>query len=148
MPALLDRIQDDIKNAMRAGDTLSRETLRLVVSESRTVQMNNAETLSDEDVINVLLRQRKLREESMEQYRLGGREDLVTQVQGEITVINRYLPAQMAEADVEAAVARILSESGATGMQDMGRVMGLLQAELRGKADMKKVSALVKARLG
>jgi uncharacterized protein YqeY len=148
MPASLDRIQQDIKTAMLSGDTVTRETLRLIVSDARAVQMNNAEQLTDEDVVNVLLRQRKLREESAEQYRLGGREDLVAQVQSEIEVINRYLPAQLSDAEVEAAVDKAVADSGASSMQDMGKVMGVLQGALKGKADMKKVSALVKARLG
>lgn len=142
MSQLLEKLQQDLKQAIREGDGTVRDTLRLLISEAR-----KQDEVSDEDIINLLVKERKQREESTEQFRLGGREDLVEQALGEKTIIERYLPVQLSEEEVTVAINQAVQESGAESIRDMGKVMGLLQTRLRGQADMKQVSARVKDKL-
>jgi len=142
MSQLLEKLQQDLKQAIREGDGQVRDTLRLLISEAR-----KQDEVSDEDVINLLVKERKQREESTEQFRLGGREDLAEQALSEKTIIERYLPVQLSDEEVEIAINQAITETAAASIRDMGKVMAILQVKLRGQADMKQVSAQVKARL-
>jgi len=112
------------------------------------VEVDERRELSDDDVIGVLTRMLKQRRDSLAQFEQAGREDLAEQERFEIGVIEGFMPAAMSDADIEALVDRVVTETGASGMRDMGKVMGAVKAAITGRADMAVVSAKVKARLG
>lgn len=144
---LVDQFQADLKQAILNKHELKRDTLRLVLSAARKKAMDLDQEVDDELLMSVLLSERKTRQQSMEQFRLGGREDLVSQAEAEIELINAYLPKQLSEEEMIAAVKQAIATAGATSPQEMGKVMGQLSS-LKGKADMKRLSSLVKAQLG
>lgn len=145
-----DRIQEDMKAAMRSQEKARLSTIRLMLAAFKQLEVGSEAgriTLSDEQVLAVLNKMIKQRRESITQYEAGNRPELAAIEQAEIRVIQQYLPAQLSEAEVEQAVAAAMQESGATGAKDMGKVMGLLKSKLQGKADMTVVSAKVKEKL-
>ncbi|HEX5092641.1 MAG TPA: GatB/YqeY domain-containing protein [Burkholderiales bacterium] len=145
---LKDRIQEDMKAAMRAKDAPRLSAVRLLLAAVKQREVDERKDLSDADVHAVLEKMVKQRRESIAQYEKAGRADLAAQEQFEIGVLQGYLPQQMGAAELEQAVAAALAESGAAGVKDMGKVMALLKPRLAGRADMGQVSALVKAKLG
>jgi uncharacterized protein YqeY len=144
---LKDRIQDDMKAAMRARDAARLSAVRLLLAALKQKEVDERIELADADVLGVIEKMLKQRRESIAQYEKAARADLAAQESFEIGVLQAYLPAQMGEAEIAQAVAAAVAESGAAGVKDMGKVMALLKARLAGKADMGKVSALVKAKL-
>jgi len=148
MAELKARILEDTKTAMKARDKARVGALRLVSAEIQRVEVDERRELSDDDVIGVLTRMLKQRRDSLAQFEQAGREDLAQQERFEIGVIEGFMPAAMSDADIEALVDRVVTETGASGMKDMGRVMGAVKAAITGRADMAVVSAKVKARLG
>lgn len=148
-------IRDDIKQAqiaaMKAGDKESRAAIGLIQAavKNRDIEARTQANPPDDDalVVEVLQKMVKQRRESIELYRKGGREELATAEEREIAVIERFLPAQMTEAETSAAIAAIKAELGAGGMKDMGRVMAELKTRHAASLDMSKASALVKAAL-
>jgi len=148
-------IRDDIKNAlvtaMKAGDKPSTATIRLIQSaiKNRDIEERTRAQPTDDDtlVTEVLQKMVKQRRESIEMYAKGGRQELAAAEQGEIDVIERFLPAQMSEAETKAAIEAIKTELDASGMKDMGRVMAELKARHATTLDMSKASGLVKAAL-
>jgi hypothetical protein len=144
---LKDRIQDDMKAAMRARDAARLSAVRLLLAALKQKEVDERIELADADVLGVIEKMLKQRRESIAQYEKAARADLAAQERFEIEVLQAYLPAQMGEAEIAQAVAAAVAESGAAGVKDMGKVMALLKARLAGKADMGKVSALVKAKL-
>ena len=148
-------IRDDIKNAlvtaMKAGDKPSTAAIRLIQSaiKNRDIEERTRAQPTDDDtlVTEVLQKMVKQRRESIEMYARGGRQELAAAEQGEIDVIERFLPAQMSEAETKAAIEAIKTELGASGMKDMGRVMAELKARHATTLDMSKASGLVKAAL-
>lgn len=145
--SLKTRINDDVKTAMRAGDARRRDALRLLLAAVKQREVDERKELADVDVIAVIDKMIKQRRDSITQFEQGGRQDLADAEQFEIEVLQGYMPPAMSDAEVEAAVAAAVQESGAKGISDMGKVMGVLKAKLAGRADMSKVSALVKNRL-
>ena len=142
------RITSDIKEAMKAGDKAKVGTLRLVNAAIQTAAIESKGTLDDAAVIAVMTKMVKQRRDSIAQYTSGGRADLAAVEQAEIAIIEAYLPKQMEEAAVAAAIADAMKESGAASPKDMGKVMAILKAKYAGQMDFQKASAAVKAALG
>ena len=148
-------IRDDIKaaltTAMKAGDKPRTGTLRLVQSaiKNRDIELRTAAAPADDDamVSEVLQKMIKQRRESIAMYEQGGRRELAEAEQAEVAVIESFLPAQMGEAETNAAIDAIVAETGAGSVKDMGRVMALVKERYAGQLDMAKASGLVKARL-
>ena len=144
---LKDRIQDDMKSALRARDKDRLAAIRLIVAAIKQREIDERITLDDTQVISVLERMCKQRRESIAHYRHAGREDLAAREAFEIEVIQAYMPQPLSEAELDALIAQAIAASGAQSVRDMGKVMGLLKNQVQGRADMGKVSALVKTRL-
>jgi uncharacterized protein len=144
---LRDRINDELKTAMRAGDAQRRDALRLLTAALKQKEVDERKDLADADVVAVIDKMIKQRRDSIAQFEKGGRGDLAEKEQFEISVLETYMPAAMSEAEIDAAVAAAIAETGANAAPDMGKVMGALKAKLAGRADMGKVSARVKAKL-
>jgi uncharacterized protein YqeY len=148
---LRDDINNAVKDAMRAKDERKLSTLRMVNSTLKNADIDargqGKPPLSDEDILGVLQKMIKQRQESVELYDKGGRAELANQEREEIAVISAYLPKQMSEDEVKAAIAATVKETGATGMKDMGKVIGALKGKYAGQMDFGKASALVKAAL-
>lgn len=145
-----ERLMTAVKEAMKAGDKLKVETLRMVQSALKNKDIEargSGRTLSGDDELSLLQKLVKSRQESVEMYEKGGREDLAAKERAEIGIISEYLPQQMSEADVEAAIAAALAETGAASVKDMGKVIGSLNAKYAGRMDFAKASGHVKARL-
>ena len=145
--ALRERIDNDVKDAMRAGDTRRRDALRLLTAALKQKEVDERKTLADADVVAVIDKMIKQRRDSVAQFEQGGRADLVEKENFEIAVLQAYMPAALSDADIDSAIAGAIAETGAKGPADMGKVMGALKARLAGRADMSKVSGRVKAKL-
>jgi uncharacterized protein YqeY len=144
---LKERITDDMKSAMRAGEKERLGTIRLVLAAIKQREVDERITLDDGQVLAVLEKMIKQRKESITQFENGGRSDLVAKEQAELSVLQAYLPAQMSDAEIDALIAEAVAASGATSIKDMGKVMGLVKAKAQGKADMGAVSARIKQKL-
>ncbi|MFZ5662760.1 MAG: GatB/YqeY domain-containing protein [Pseudomonadota bacterium] len=144
---LKQRLIDDMKAAMKSGDKASLGAIRLINAAIKQKEVDERIELDDAAVIAVLDKMVKQRRDSIAQYQAAGRADLAEAEQAEIAVIERYLPAKLGEAELQAAVQAAIAETGATGPADMGKVMAVLKARLAGQADMGQVSALVKKAL-
>ncbi|MGY3266658.1 GatB/YqeY domain-containing protein [Lysobacter sp. HA35] len=146
--SLKQRLTDDMKTAMKGGDKQSLGVIRLINAAIKQREVDERIELDDTAVIGVLDKMVKQRRDSVTQYAAANREDLAQVERDEITVIERYLPAKMGEAEINAAIEAAIAETGAAGAADMGKLMGVLKPKLAGQADMGLVSKLVKARLG
>ncbi|KTC78147.1 GatB/YqeY domain-containing protein [Legionella brunensis] len=142
-----DRISNDIKDAMRARDKMKLDTLRLITAAVKQVEVDERIVVDEERMLVILDKLAKQRKESITQFKTAGRDDLVAQEQFELDLIGHYLPEPLSEAEVEALVAKAIAEVNAEKMSDMGKVMALLKPQLQGRADMTKVSVLIKAKL-
>jgi uncharacterized protein YqeY len=142
-----DKITEDMKNAMRSQQKERLGTIRLILSALKQREVDERIVLSDEQVLATLNKMIKQRRDSITQFEAGSRPDLAAKEAEEVKVIQEYLPAQMSEAEVEQAIAAAITETGAAGAKDMGKVMGVLKSALAGKADMTVVSAKVKEKL-
>ena len=148
MSVLKDTLSKATKEAMKARDKDRVATLRMVNAELKRIEVDERRDLKDEDVFSVMNKMLKQRKDAFQQFTDAGREDLAAIEAYEISVIEGFLPAQMEGDELDEFVSGLLVKSGAQGMQDMGKVMGLLKSEGQGRVDMGKASALVKARLG
>ena len=145
--SLKARINDDVKAAMRAGDARRRDALRLLTAALKQREVDERKDLADADVVAVVEKMIKQRREAIAQFEKGGRQDLAQNEQYEITTFQAYMPQALSDAEIDAAIAEVVAATGARAPSDMGKVMGALKGKLAGKADMTKVSALVKAKL-
>jgi uncharacterized protein YqeY len=142
---LLDTINQDLKTAMKSGDDVGKRTLRgLKAAITRAEKEKGNQPLTEEETLAVLQKQAKQRRDSIAAYQQAGREDLVAEEQAELAVIERYLPQQMSEDEIRSAAQAVITEVGATGPRDMGKVMGKLMSQLRGKADGRLVNQVVR----
>jgi len=141
------RIQEDVKNAMRAHERERLATLRLVTAAIKQKEVDERVDLDDEQVLAVLDKMVKQRRESLEQYEKAGREDLAKQERYELSLIQDYLPEPLGEEQLTALIESTISQLGASSIRDMGGVMNALRAEVQGRADMKAVSQAVKSQL-
>lgn len=146
--ALKERIQQEMKDALREGDRSRLSVIRLIMAAYKQREIDEQIELDDAGIVGVLQKMTKQRRDSIEQYRAAEREDLADQERYELEVIATYLPEALDDEAVTAAIDAALAEVGATSMRDMGKVMALLKSRLEGRADMAAVSATVKARLG
>ncbi len=144
---LKQRINDDMKAAMRAGEATRRDALRLLLAALKQREVDERKELADADVVAVIEKMIKQRRESIVQFEKGGRQDLASNEQFEVGILQGYMPQALSDAEVEAAIAEALTATGAKAPPDMGKVMGVLKVKLAGKTDMSKVSGLVKAKL-
>jgi uncharacterized protein YqeY len=145
---LKERITEDMKAAMRAKESARLSAIRLLLAAMKQKEVDERVTLSDADVLGIIEKMIKQRRESIVQYEKGGRGDLADAEKFELGVLTGYLPAQLSDAEIDAAVAAAIAEAGAAGIKDMGKVMALLKPRLAGKADMGRLSTLVRSRLG
>lgn len=145
--SLKDQITEDMKSAMRAKETARLGAIRLLLAAIKQREVDERIVVDDAGVIATVEKMIKQRKDSISQFEKAGRDDLVAIEVGEMVILQAYLPAQLSDAEVEAAVAAAVASTGAVGPQDMGKVIGALKAQLAGKADMGKVSGLVKAAL-
>jgi uncharacterized protein YqeY len=141
--SLADRLQSDLKTAMRDGDVLRRDTLRMVLSAAHNAQVAARRPLTDEELVGVLTKESKTRRESIEAYEKAGRDDLAGKERAELSFITGYLPEQLSEDELVALVREAIAETGASSTRDLGRVMGVLAPRIRGRADGRAASALV-----
>ena len=145
--SLKQRLTDDMKAAMKGGDKASLGVIRLVQAAIKQREVDERIELDDAQVLAVMEKMVKQRKDSVSQYEAAAREDLAAIERAEIAVIEQYLPENMGEAEVQAAIAAAVAETGASGPADMGKVMGVLKPKLAGQADMGQVSALLKRAL-
>jgi uncharacterized protein YqeY len=136
-----------MKSAMRAKDAARLLTVRLLLAAMKQKEVDERVELTDADVLAILEKMIKQRRESIAQFEKAARQDLADKEKAEIEVLSAYLPQKMSDAEVQQAVAGAISESGASGIKDMGKVMALLKPRLAGRADMGAVSGLVKSKL-
>ena len=141
--SLRDRIQSDVTAAMRSGDALRRDVLRMAQNAIYTVEKRDRREPTDDDVAAILAREVKTRRESVEAFRTGGREDLATKEEAEIAILAEYLPEPLDDAAIQALVAEGVAATGASSARDLGKVMGWLSPRTRGRADGRRVSELV-----
>ena len=141
--SLSERIHDDLTAAMRSGDALRRDVLRMVTSAAYNIEKQNRRPLTDDELVAVLAREVKTRRESVEAFRRGGREDLASKEEAEIAILKAYLPQALSEDELRALVADAIAATGATSARDLGKVMGWLAPKTRGRADGRQVSELV-----
>ena len=145
--SLRQQITDDMKTAMRAKDAARLSAIRLLLAAMKQREVDERIELSDADVIAIIEKMNKQRRDSISQYEAAGRQDLADVEKFEMSVLAAYMPQQLGEAEVMAAVVEAIAAVGAAGPQDMGKVMGLLKPKLAGLADMSRVSVLIKAQL-
>jgi uncharacterized protein YqeY len=145
--SLRDRVQTDITAAMRGGDTLRRDVLRMASNAAYNVEKRNQKPLTDDEYLAVLTREVKTRRESVEAYTNAGRPELAAREQAEIDILSEYLPQPLTEAEIDALVDEAIAATGASSARDMGKVMGWLAPRTRGRADGKVVSGLVASAL-
>ena len=146
--SLRDRINDELKQAMRSGDTRRRDALRLLTAALKQREVDERKDLTDNDVVAIIDKMIKQRRDSISQFRQGGRLDLVEKEEFELGVLQGHMPQALSDEEIDAAITAAIAETGAKTGKDMGRVMGPLKATLAGRADMSRVSARVKAKLG
>lgn len=146
--SLKTRLQADLKIAMKEKDPPRRDAIRLIISELKSKEIDLQRELSGEEEIRLLQTQAKQRHDAIEQFRAGGREDLVAKDQQQLAIIESYLPRQMSDEDLQTFVERGVSEAGADGPKDMGKVMGLLSKRADGQVDGRRLSEAVRSRLG
>lgn len=145
--SLKQKIAEDMKAAMRAGDTRRRDAIRLLQANIKQREVDARIELNDADVVAIIEKMLKQRKDSITQYEAAKREDLAEIEKYEVGVLTAYMPQAMAAEEVDAIVIAAISSSGAAGPQDMGKVMAIIKPKLAGRADMGKVSALVKAKI-
>ncbi|MBD2111004.1 MULTISPECIES: GatB/YqeY domain-containing protein [Cyanophyceae] len=149
--SLKDRISDDIKTAMKAKDKVRLETVRsikkVILEKESLVRPSGQDELTADQELEVLTQLAKQRKDSIEQYQKAGRDELAAQEAQELAIIEEYLPQQLSDAEVEAVIDDLIAQTGASSPKDMGKVMGPVMQQLKGRADGGKVQALVKAKL-
>ena len=147
MAELKARITEDMKSALRARETARLSAVRLLLAAIKQREVDERRELSDADVVAVIDKMLKQRRDSISQFDAAGRTDLADAERFEVTILQDYMPQGLSQEEIAAAVAAAVTESGATGPQDMGKIMAILKPKLAGRADMAAVSQLVKAQL-
>ncbi len=149
--SLKDRVSDEIKAAMKAKDKLRLETVRgikkVIIEKESEIRGKGREELNEEEELAIVMQLAKQRRDSIQQFTDAGRSELADKEAQELEILAEYLPAQVSDADIEAAVDEAIAQTGATSMRDMGKVMGPVMTKLKGQADGGKVQAIVKAKL-
>jgi uncharacterized protein len=146
--ALKDRITEDMKSALRAGEKERLATIRLALAAIKQREVDERISLEDGQVLAVLEKMIKQRREAIAQFQSGGRADLVAKENAEIAVLQGYLPAQLSEAEIDALIAKAIAATGAASIKDMGKVMAVVKPQAQGRVDMGALSARIKQKLG
>jgi uncharacterized protein len=146
--SLKERITDDMKAAMRAGEKDRLGVIRMITAAIKQREVDERIVLDDTQVLSVLEKMIKQRKESLAQFQAGNRQDLVDKESAEITLLQTYMPSRLSDAEVDALIAEAIAATGASGIKDMGKVMGVIKAKAQGRADMAAVGAKIKAKLG
>lgn len=142
-----DKIQEDLKNAQLARDEIKVSTLRLLLSEIHNLEIQKGGQLSDADIVSLIQREVKKRKEAAEGFRSGEREDAAQKEEAEAKILESYLPAQISDEELTETVMGAIKEVGATGLSDIGKVIGVVMGKVSGKADGGRISTLVKEKL-
>ena len=148
MSTLKDQLTNDMKDAMRAKDTVRLGTIRMLIAAIKKHEIDSQTTLDDGGVLKIVQKQIKQRRDSITQFEAAGRNELADKEKQEMEVLEAYLPKQLDEAQIQAIITQAIADTGANSMKDMGKLMGTLKPQLEGKADMNLVSELVKDALG
>jgi uncharacterized protein YqeY len=144
---LKQKITDDMKDAMRARETARLSTIRLLLAAIKQREVDERKEMTDADVLAIIDKMIKQRKDSIAQFDAGNRKDLADAERAEVTVLSAYQPAQLSDAEIDAAIAAAIAKTGASGSAGMGKVMAELKPQLAGRADMAAVSARAKAKL-
>ena len=142
-----DQLLQDMKTALKSGDKLTLETIRMIRAQLKNAYLAQGKELEEEEVIQVLNKEAKRRKESLELYRQGGRNDLAEKESQELKIINSYLPKALEKSEIEEIIDQVIKETGAENPHDMGKVMGEVMSKVRGRAEGKFVQELVKTKL-
>jgi hypothetical protein len=140
---LKQKLSDDLKQALRQGDKVRRSVIRLVMAAINNAEIARQATLDDADIYGVIAKEIRQRKESIEAFKLGKRQDLVAQEEAELAILQEYLPQQMTREEIVAEARRVITEVGAQGLSDKGKVMPKLIAQLKGKADGREINEVV-----
>ncbi len=146
--ALLDELKNAQKDAMRAKDKLRLGTIRMALAAVKQREVDERIELNDTDVLQIITKMVKQRKDASQQFRDAGRDDLADNEDAEIVILQDFLPQALSEAEINTMIVEAISQTGANGMADMGKVMGLLRPKMQGRADLGQVSGLIKAQLG
>ena len=147
MSQLKQLITNDMKLAMKAQDKPALKAIRMIIGAIKQKEIDDRIELNDSQVLAVIQKMVKQRKDSISQFSDAGRTDLVEVEKSELVIINNYMPEQLSDDEVDAAVTKAIADSGADSMKDMGKLMGILKVQLNGKPDMGAVSQLIKAKL-
>jgi uncharacterized protein YqeY len=145
--SLIEEIDDEVKDAMRAGDAERRDTLRLILNSLKNSEKELQRPLSEEEELQVLQRERKRRVEAAEAFRTGGREEQAEAEERELEVLEEFMPEPLSEDEIEEIVDDVIAEVGATSMADLGRVLADVMPQIAGRADGSQVSQIVREKL-
>jgi len=140
---LKQKLTDDLKQAMKGGDEVKRSVIRLVMAAIKNAEIARQAASSDADILGIIAKEVRQRQESIESFKQGNRHDLVTREEAELAVLKEYLPRQMTREEVMAEARRVIGEVGAVGLSDKGKVMPQLIAQLKGRADGREINAVV-----
>lgn len=143
-----DKLTSDMKEALKSQDKIRLQTIRMVLASIKNAEIDKQRTLNEEEIVNVIQREIKMRKEALEQFARGGREDLVQQTEAEIKVLEGYLPQQLSDEELTSLIRETMDEVGAKSSKDMGKVMAALMPKIRGKADGRKANEIAKQLLG
>ncbi|GAB4565255.1 MAG: GatB/YqeY domain-containing protein [Anaerolineae bacterium] len=142
--SILDRLNEDLKTAMKSGDEARKLAIRAVKTAIRNAEVEKMAPLTEEEIVAVIARQAKQRRESIEEFKRGNRPDLVAKEEAELAVLEAYLPRQLTEEEIRAHAEKVIKDLGAQGPADMGKVMRQMMADLRGQADGRLVNQIVR----
>ena len=140
---LKQKLMDDLKQAMKGGDEVKRSVIRLVMAAIKNTEIARHAALSDADILGIIAKEGRQRQESIESFKQGNRHDLVAQEEAELAILKAYLPRQLTREEIMAEARRVIDEVGAVGLNDKGKVMPKLIAELKGRADGREINAVV-----
>jgi uncharacterized protein YqeY len=146
--SLKEQLKEDLKTAMRDKEIVKRDSIRAINTMIKQIEVDNRIELGDEDIVKLIQRGIKQREEAISQYSTAGRSDLVEKEQEQIDVFMEYLPKQLSDDELEAIIQTIITETGATSMKDMGKIMNPAKEKIGGSADGKRINEMVKKLLG
>lgn len=147
---LKEQLTEDMKEAMKAREAgkLRLAVIRMVRSSIKNIEINEKKDLTDEEVLAVLMKEVKMRQDSLEEFKKANRQELIAQAEEEIKILQAYLPAALSDDELKAIVAEVIAAVGATSPKDMGKVMPQVMAKAKGRADGKRINAMVKTLLG
>lgn len=142
--ALKEKLMDDLKEAMKNKEQVKKSVVTLIRSAIKQKEVDERIELSDDDILTVISKQVKQRKDALEDFKKGGREDLIAQTQEEIAILSSYLPPQLSDEELESIIKEVIEKVGASSMKDMGKIMGMANPIVKGRADGKRMNEIVK----